>query len=500
MTKKSKTKKIEIQKPKISGVIVLTVILALLAIVLISQEKLKTEEKKPSPIPGWNILEETAKTTIYSKGDENVTVTLKTLNPVEIVAKIKELFTEDSWDADNLFFAKTGLVCWVSETNMICFDQNPVPLSILNYYKEKFNPSPYIIDLAFPEPKKTVGCGNNKIEEKLGENCEPPEYMEVLNNKPVYICKTKNMDFYNIKCAKETCKCIFPDSKKEFTIVTPDTPLVPAGFCGNRIIDPGEQCEINIPCPPGFICRACMCVRPAVGPPKCGDGILQQGEECEWTPTKIPFLLVGCPKGFTCQFPGSPNACKCLTTVEPEREPMPLPEEQIEKKEKEEQVKCRECKVCSLEQAKAIIEELANKLSDLLTSEDPNLEDIIRAMLFLMPQTEISEYQTEVLRSDSESCEANSALKNYLIELRKFINSAIEEINKKLSEESETGVEIESAKLSLENFKAELEGLKTKIEQKLAQIENCDSTICETQQNNHWVKVDCDRCAKITEY
>ena len=253
---KRKTKA-KIQTPKPSAIIVLVVVIAILIAVLLSQEKIEVKEKKPTPIPGWELIEKTAEKTVYSKEEEKITVITETLNPIVLIAKLKEEFTKDEWDIDNNYFARENKICWATSSNkLICFDSNPVPAEILSYYREKYMPSSKIIDLAFPETKKIVGCGNNEIEEKLGENCEPPEYMEIINDEATYVCKTKYANFYNIKCAKETCRCVFPDTEEDF--LSKKEPIIPAPFCGNNVIDPGEQCERNAQCPAGFVCRACV--------------------------------------------------------------------------------------------------------------------------------------------------------------------------------------------------------------------------------------------------
>ena len=101
--------------------------------------------------------------------------------------------------------------------------------------------------IQFTERKK-----NGIIEENLGENCEPPEYTESIAGKDVFVCKTKFADFYDTKCAKDTCRCVNPDTGEEALSTDPDKPiLTPVALCGNGILNVGvgEQCDAGIPCP-----------------------------------------------------------------------------------------------------------------------------------------------------------------------------------------------------------------------------------------------------------
>jgi hypothetical protein len=87
----------------------------------------------------------------------------------------------------------------------------------------------------------------------------------------------------------------------------------PLPFCGDGVLQGGEQCEVGIPCPnPNEICWIdCMCY--PFEYPYCGDGVLDPGEQCE---AGIP-----CP---------NPNDicwidCKCYTGKRPPPQPPPQP-------------------------------------------------------------------------------------------------------------------------------------------------------------------------------
>ena len=87
----------------------------------------------------------------------------------------------------------------------------------------------------------------------------------------------------------------------------------PVGYCGNGILDPGEQCddgntnngdgcsatcqiETGWQCPaPGQVCMPCGTNACDAGPAgHCGDGIVQTGEECDCGDGTIPVPR-GCP-------------------------------------------------------------------------------------------------------------------------------------------------------------------------------------------------------------
>lgn len=77
-------------------------------------------------------------------------------------------------------------------------------------------------------------------------------------------------------------------------------------YCPDGILDPGEQCEIGIPCAnPNAWCNVPTCTC-HVEPPKCPNGILDPGEQCE---RGIP-----CPNPLdACVIP----PCKCQGDVTP---------------------------------------------------------------------------------------------------------------------------------------------------------------------------------------
>jgi hypothetical protein len=93
-------------------------------------------------------------------------------------------------------------------------------------------------------------------------------------------------------------------------------------FCGNGVVDPGEQCD---PPKPGFCSATCQNIAPVCGdgiveageqcdPPKpgfcsatcqnvaavCGDGVLQPGEACD--PPNLSTCTTSTCCGATCQF------------------------------------------------------------------------------------------------------------------------------------------------------------------------------------------------------
>lgn len=71
-------------------------------------------------------------------------------------------------------------------------------------------------------------------------------------------------------------------------------------LCGNRILEPGEQCERGIACPAGAGCANCQCVfrSSSSAPSLCGNGNMDTDEVCD-----IGFP---CPDGYRC------DTCRCL--------------------------------------------------------------------------------------------------------------------------------------------------------------------------------------------
>ena len=63
----------------------------------------------------------------------------------------------------------------------------------------------------------------------------------------------------------------------DYVIETTEVECPYEPYCGNGIIDYGEECEFDYQCPCGQVCTDCMCEHV----PVCGNGIVEPGEECD---------------------------------------------------------------------------------------------------------------------------------------------------------------------------------------------------------------------------
>lgn len=174
-----------------------------------------------------------------------------------------------------------------------------------------------------PEEENVQHCGNMIIEPEFGENCEPPDYMEILNGEDVYICKTETGDLYDFRCMPDICVCeevvsSEPDEGED------DPGVPPTPVCGDAILQPPEMCDGPLfPCPPGQACVACACIVPPPLVPVCGNGVIEGNEVCEWLGG---VAAPACPLGFDCIPPGPANECACVGEFPPGGEEMLLPE------------------------------------------------------------------------------------------------------------------------------------------------------------------------------
>ena len=86
-----------------------------------------------------------------------------------------------------------------------------------------------------------------------------------------------------------------PDGSHKSTTTTTSTTLPPAARCGNGVVEPGEVCDGDVACtsPGGSFLRCSACAAFTSGPcsvttttlpgssPRCGDRILDPGEQCD---------------------------------------------------------------------------------------------------------------------------------------------------------------------------------------------------------------------------
>ncbi|MDD5074586.1 MAG: DUF4215 domain-containing protein [Candidatus Peribacteraceae bacterium] len=156
-------------------------------------------------------------------------------------------------------------------------------------------------------------CGNGRLDNS--EQCE----QDVRDCPEGYAC-----DSSFCLCVATAIASSRPVSSR------PSSASYVASFCGDRTLNPGEECESGMPCPSGFFCSAsCRCIDRSVSfttssssslssekfssllssysyqsspssrsfqysstPVSCGNGILEMGEQCDRS--------VPCPDGGLC--------------------------------------------------------------------------------------------------------------------------------------------------------------------------------------------------------
>jgi hypothetical protein len=101
-----------------------------------------------------------------------------------------------------------------------------------------------------------LNCGDGRINWRQGETCDPPGSICGARGNPNWVCD-------------DCCQCsLWPPPPTE---------------CGNGIVEPGENCEVDVHCRnfPREICRDCHCVSNYPG--FCGDNVIQwkRGETCD---------------------------------------------------------------------------------------------------------------------------------------------------------------------------------------------------------------------------
>src|SRR3989344_292207 len=116
-------------------------------------------------------------------------------------------------------------------------------------------------------PAPIARCGDGIITKP--EYCDPAQSL----------CATPNA-FERGVCSKDCLSCV----------------PKPKSVCGNKLLEPGEQCEASADCAAGLVCQGCKCVLPPA--PLCGNKLLEAGEQCE--------SAADCPSGMAC------SGCKCL--------------------------------------------------------------------------------------------------------------------------------------------------------------------------------------------
>lgn len=119
-----------------------------------------------------------------------------------------------------------------------------------------------------------IGCGNGRIDE--GKQCD---YMAVPNG-----CEGRGDG--GTYCTDD-CVCIYGTQQ----------PSVGVSYCGDGILDSGEECELGEApfCPDGQYCgEDCTCIG-------CGNGKIDEGERCDYT--AVPD---GCGEDSYCS-----EDCRC---------------------------------------------------------------------------------------------------------------------------------------------------------------------------------------------
>ncbi|MDD4628829.1 MAG: S-layer homology domain-containing protein [Candidatus Peribacteraceae bacterium] len=132
----------------------------------------------------------------------------------------------------------------------------------------------------------TNTCGNGLLD--AGEKCDDGN--------------TISLDGCSATCTLEPC-CSCSGSPSKCTCLMYCTrSSSPLGhFCGNRILEPSEECEAGISCPNGNSCdTSCRCNSVASSSSAfalCGNGRLDKGEDCE---KGIATFANPCPNGEQC--------------------------------------------------------------------------------------------------------------------------------------------------------------------------------------------------------
>lgn len=126
-------------------------------------------------------------------------------------------------------------------------------------------------------PAPAPVCGDKVI--TGGEVCDPPGSLCADE----YFGKAGT-------CADDCSSCLLPT-------------------CGNKYLEPGEQCEAHADCQEGFMCQSCGCVK--MPEPVCGNNLIERGEQCE--------ADVDCGRGMVC------NGCQCAPAPAPPVVETPTP-------------------------------------------------------------------------------------------------------------------------------------------------------------------------------
>ncbi len=114
------------------------------------------------------------------------------------------------------------------------------------------------------------GCGDGQCTWYLGENLYTCPDDCPARCGDGYVtggeeCESRNDCAFPEQFACTDCKCVLWENEH---------------YCGDLVLDPGEQCENTTPCPGGALCQDCQCITAT-----CGDGIITPPEECDGSST-----------------------------------------------------------------------------------------------------------------------------------------------------------------------------------------------------------------------